>query len=565
MLFLRKHTYLILGLLVGIVISNVILLQRGQQTNSPDEVLVQREQQQTSTPEGIVPDVANRIADTAKPPPPGETHQTGHWHGNVWHKTKPPTNLKKDGLQQRGTRNQKSVVGITWKGGASSGEYSCVYDPGFLELPKEIKDALYILDAEKFVREEIVDLIETHDLDVKEALKQVKINHGDIIDNLDLLTENGTPKSTMTDEEFQEREFKILTGDRDLESATRFLEDHGYYSKALLKRLNSKRAFEYLKNIETPNKRGRSRAYAEQVIAANPSDLDARLYLADTAPKNSKKEVEAALNQYQNILSDHPDSAHALVEAGSLLISLESPIEALEKLRKGHELGASRGYFEAAYAYQQLSDYKTAWVYLKKAMQLPHGERTYTHLRAIEAGTPIFAPLPFDKLDFPEQDGPFETPDVEPSTPEKRDNSVDDPIWGEVSNDTNEEVELLPTNDRAERARAAAGAAQRAREEFTKIQELRRKEFKDFLQWVETIMNAESPMDTNNFLMKEMEAFLKAGKPQFEPVRIVRAFEIFERYGPKEGIKRLQKYDPKVAEQVQRLLAEKRPHNPNNK
>ena len=66
-------------------------------------------------------------------------------------------------------------------------------------------------------------------------------------------------------------------------------------------------------------------------------------------------------------------------------------------------------------------------------------------------------------------------------------------------------------------------------------------------------------MDTNNFLMKEMEAHLKRGQPQFEPERIVRAFEIMERYGPAEGIKRLEKNDPEVAKQVQRLLAEKRP------
>ena len=112
----------------------------------------------------------------------------------------------------------------------------------------------------------------------------------------------------------------------------------------------------------------------------------------------------------------------------------------------------------------------------------------------------------------------------------------------------------------SERERAVA-AAKRAHDDFLRHQELSQKEINDFLQWAETIMNAESPMDTNNFLMKEMEAHLKDGTATFDPERIIRAFEILERYGAKEGIKHLQKSDPDVAAQVQRLLAEKRtPH-----
>ena len=97
-----------------------------------------------------------------------------------------------------------------------------------------------------------------------------------------------------------------------------------------------------------------------------------------------------------------------------------------------------------------------------------------------------------------------------------------------------------------------------AHADFVKYQELSQKELDDFLQWAETIMNADAPMDTNNFLMKEMEAHLKGGQPQFAPDRIIRAFETLERYSPAEGIKRLQKNDPDVAAQVQRLLSAKR-------
>ena len=48
-----------------------------------------------------------------------------------------------------------------------------------------------------------------------------------------------------------------------------------------------------------------------------------------------------------------------------------------------------------------------------------------------------------------------------------------------------------------ERERAAA-AAKQAHADFVKYQELSQKELDDFLQWAETIMNADAPMDTSH-------------------------------------------------------------------
>ncbi len=71
-------------------------------------------------------------------------------------------------------------------------------------------------------------------------------------------------------------------------------------------------------------------------------------------------------------------------------------------------------------------------------------------------------------------------------------------------------------------------------------------------------MNEESPIDTNNFLTKQLEAHLKGGKTTVEPERIVRAFEMIERYGGTKGLQRLKEKDPELAAEVERLMKEKR-------
>lgn len=552
MRFLRNNWYWIIGILIGIGVSSIILIQRHQP------------QTQNTQSQPLAPAAAKPLSPEAAP---GE-----HWKSSPRSvppaisqkvsKTQPSAKRKK-GTQQRRDPKRSNIGGISWKGGASSGEYSCVYDPGFSPLPEEIENALLMLEEEKENLESLHSRLQWGE-SLDEALESVSMFAAVEGFNTDLLMDKGKPRPVMSDEEYEEREYKLLIGERDLEAATQFLEAHGYYSAAHLKRLDSTRAFQYLQTIETPHnfpKRGSSRAYAEQVLAENPKDLAARLYLADTAPKQSKTDVEVALGQYQEILDDYPESAHALVESGSLLVALDKPLEALANLNKGHQLGASRGYFEAAYAYQQLGDYKTAWVHLKKALQLPHGQRTPAHLRAIEAGLPIVPPLPLEQI-FPSEDEGV-LPDTSEPLPEK---TFSGESFAEETPWPDEFLPRPPEQKEQPDARAqAAAAAKKAREEFLQHQELSHQGLNDFLQWAETIINADSPMDTNNFLMKEMEAHLKGGQPQFEPERIVRAFEIMERYGPAEGIKRLQKADAELAKQVQRLLAEKRTPNRNKK
>ena len=204
----------------------------------------------------------------------------------------------------------------------------------------------------------------------------------------------------MSDEEYKERQSEILTGDMDNESAVNFLVRLGLYDAPLLNRLDTLSAFKYLKAIEGHHFRSgggseseKAREYAKRVITENPNNLEARLYLAD-----SEKDEETAIVQYQEILQDHPDSVHALIESGCLLC-MGNPLEAIHYLKKAHNLGSPIGHSQMAIAYQRLGDLKTAWIHYKKAEQLPHGRALSFYIEAIEAGAPLIQPLPRKEIE----------------------------------------------------------------------------------------------------------------------------------------------------------------------
>ena len=368
-----------------------------------------------------------------------------------------------------------------------------------------------------------------------------------------LLDKKGNPLPPFTDVEYKEEELRRIVGDRDLEEATQFLEQHGHYNELLLSRLSNERAFDYLYAIGSPvnsTKKERTRVYAERVVSADPDHLKAQLYLADTSPRSSSSDFEAALAQYESILVDHPDSPHALIEAAQVLMNLERPFQAVEYFQKGHELGARHGHLGAGIAYQQLGDYKTAWVYLKKALQVSESHRGFLvakHLNAIKAGQPRIASLPIEKLDIPETGflptEPSHISDFDFSEPAS-DNVLPPAPDGGVLDD--------PNNARQTDAQAKARVQAKARfEEIRRIREqMSQQEITDFIRWAEDLMSQESAVSPTDFLEKEMAAHLTGKPAQFSPDRIVRANELIKRYGPEEGLERLQTIDPEIAGQL---------------
>ena len=482
MLFLRKHTYLILGLLVGIVISGVILLQRGQQ--------------QTNTSAVIASDAADHITDTAKTPPPGETHQTGHRHSGKGHGvlSAPRGNVITGKVPI--SQNKHTPTLRKWKHHPHTSDHRTSPTLAELGLPQKKLDRI-----------------------LQEA-------------NMSIIPEGGIDDPVAWAEEMIQKRVNILTEDMDTVSAFKLL-------KVL--------PWQYFKKYASE--------FAQRAIDENPDFVEGRLYLVYKGPDDAR-----AAKEYRDILRDFPDSKGALTGLGSRLV-MDHPVEAIYHLKRANRMYPSSGLAALGRAYQRLGDYKTAWIYLKKAQTYPHGPALDRHVELIEAGTPLIQPLPLKGVEFPAvKDTISEVSDGFTQDTETVPDIVrDDTGWFEEFEETPPQFSHERETTDTARARAAT-AVKQAHEDYLKYKERAQKEFNDFMQWAETVMNADAPMDTNNFLMKEMEAFLKGGKPQFEPERIIRGFEIMERYGAADGIKRLQKVDPDLAKQVQRLLSEKRTH-----
>ncbi len=195
------------------------------------------------------------------------------------------------------------------------------------------------------------------------------------------------------------------------------------------------------------------------------------------------------------------------------LIWYDSPEEAigyaLKELRNNPQTDGARLHAVLGFAYQRLGDYKTAWVHLKKG-------------QALTGQCVSCCPSPGEG-----------TPHVEIA--EHYDYSAH--ITAIESG--------RPLVQRQRMARSG-------RDKTAAFEEL-----KGFLEWAGAIMR-DTPITTNNFLAKELEAHLLGQKTTFHPERITRAFELMERHKQSKGMRLLQQSDPPLAREVMRLLNKKR-------
>lgn len=465
-------------------------------------ITMHRVQQQTATTGPITPDIAGQKPDMSSPPPLGETAESGFWHGDHWHKTSPVALVK---------RKSPTVVQKTKR-----------------SISKTAAD-LPILKQWKH---------HPHQSDYDHRSPS------------DIMSELGIPQGKI-DRIYQiGEEMSIVPNVDNLE--VWILGKRQEVINVLTEGLDTESAFKVLKSFPLGSFfRERAREYAQRAVNENPDFLEGRLYLVYRGPDDARSAAE-----FREILRDFPDSIGALTGLG-LNLAMDHPVEAIYHLKYANSMNPSAGLAALGKAYQRLGDYKTAWVYLKKAQTYPHGPILDDYIEAIESGIPMIQPILQLNVKSPAYNDT--SPQGKDALPQDTSTTTKMLQGDKVLSD--ESIRPLPSEQKTadiDRERAAA-AAKQAHEEFLKHREFAQKEFNEFLQWAETIINAESPLDTNNFLMKEMETFLKGGKSHFEPDRIVRAFEIMERYGPKAGIKHLQSKDPEFVKQVQRLLIEKRP------
>lgn len=368
--------------------------------------------------------------------------------------------------------------------------------------------------------------------------------------------------------------YDAVSNGRDMAATIKDLKKYGIYTDVVLEHMDSYEAFKYIINtsIAIDFKQGKAIEYAQRVTREAPRSaeaLEAWFYLKRVT--KDPQEEEAYL---RSALEYHPQSIGALNGLGSLL-ALDRPDEAIPYLKKANGLDAKVGNRDLGFAYQRLGDYKTAWVHLKKDHALrPDSPYSLWHLQAIERGEPGLSPVERAPLHESTEQGasiPQTTPSEETAIPLPEvfvDGLV---IPAEVP--ASVQVPERPSPEELARQDAEQQAfleMLREQDEFTRRlvedEQFRLDYFREvdaFIEWAESIEN-DAPIETNNFLAKEMERHLLGKKTTFEPDRIKRGFDFIQKYGQEDGIKRLQQLDPDLAKEMTHLLNEKRGSRPRN-
>ena len=340
-------------------------------------------------------------------------------------------------------------------------------------------------------------------------------------------------------EEAHKRRLGVLVGDMNPEEAIDFLEKHGQYNEAILSQVSAHRAFKYLQAINASWEKVNE--YAEKALAENPDNFEAKMKLMLSEKDNAK-----AAAGYREILAKDPNHVGALLNL-AYRTHYDDPEGALEHLTKVNKLDPTHVFGQIGLAYERLGDVKTAWLYYRKHLTSVYDPLISSHMSWIEIGEPKYTPIYLERQTVP----PRDKASINKGTviPKEKPTPVakETPWFPELPPLETHPQENQPSN-KEDRKTTRAEAV---RAEFQRQQAAAQKEFDEFLKWAESIMNAESPIDTNNFLAKELEAHLKGGKTTVAPERLVRAFEMIERYGGTKGLQRLKERDRELATEIE--------------
>lgn len=349
--------------------------------------------------------------------------------------------------------------------------------------------------------------------------------------------------------------FDAVNNGQDMETTIKLLKEYRIYTTVVLEHMDSYEAFQYIISVAPVDIEEPAIEYAKRVIGEDPRSseaLEAGLYIA-----RMTKDPHEAETYLMGALKYHPNSGKALSELGSLL-SFDKPSEAILHLKKGEFYNPGYVNSQLGVAYERLGDYKSAWLHYKKALKHNPDDYCWVNLGAIARGEPILFPVArevpagptFEGASVPERSSdavlssesdsyidifPFIEVDeeVSPSSPE-----VPSPPDPSVMD--SEHAAFLEFLHEQERAAQEAQAAY-----FKRVN--------DFIEMAESL-EKNAPVATNDFLEKELERHLLGKQTSVAPDRLIRGFEMMNKYGREEGLKRLEKHDPKLAEQVKRLL-----------
>ena len=316
---------------------------------------------------------------------------------------------------------------------------------------------------------------------------------------------------------------------RTLEETVQFLEEHGRYSNALAERLSPYRAFQFLMKVdvrETSTATGRALAKRALAERGDP-DFELRLYLARNAPDKA-----TAIAVYREILEEEPNQARALNGLGHGL-AYDEPVEAIRHFKRANRLDSTLGLQGLGLAHERLGQYDVALDYLKRAIAQEEyvNHMTWSHMHAIEEGDPVWKPIALTDAAAPVE----ETGEQRAAQPAPTARDVSSERHLDFREESGETSEVSGHSD------AAADAAARA--EFEKMRVQARQELRRFLQGY----------TADDRVADELQTLTN----RYDPGRLSRAIELLSEHGSEEGLRRLKRRDPELAEQFERRMNRK--------
>ena len=333
----------------------------------------------------------------------------------------------------------------------------------------------------------------------------------------------------LTEAELEEASVDIYMEGRTLEETVQFLEEHGRYSNALAERLSPYRAFQFLTKVdvrETNTATGRALAKRALAERGDP-DFELRLYLART-----EQDKATAIAAYREILEEEPNQALALNGLGFRL-AYDEPVEAIRHLKQANRLDPTLGLGLLGVAHERLGQYDVALDYLKQDIAQSEyvNHFMWSHMGAIEEGDPLWKPIALTDAAAPVEETVVQR--AAEVAPTSRDVSSERPL------DFREESGAA--SDVSGRGDAAADAAARA--EFEKMRVQARQELQRFLQGY----------SADDRVADELKTLTN----RYDPGRLSRAIELLSEHGSEEGLRRLKRRDPELAEQFERRMNRK--------
>lgn len=282
--------------------------------------------------------------------------------------------------------------------------------------------------------------------------------------------------------------------------------------------------------------------YAKQAVDEDPNSFEALLLWADYQDSTERERA------YRKLVDMDPTSVDAWAGLGHSLW-YNHPEEAIEHLQKANSLDPNAGLDILGDAYQRLGEYDKALETYKKAFEVVPIPPTLGAIKALEAGGYTISSILLEEEaleteteGMPTQDGVVPlSPAEEPVTPETQ-----------VTLE-NDHQETFPTQE-------TVPLTQQEIDDFLKQLEVSGQSFEEFLKAFDK-SDSLVPTLPNLPTEKRIENFLRE---RFSPERLNRASETLNRYGPEEGIRRLQKDDPEIAKQIGRLIDRKPPQQKNN-